>query len=65
MNIMVFSKFEELEISKSCLSIIKGGTSTTLVTEIGCAENEYEDSNGNCELDSDDRFIGTIIFPCE
>ena len=59
---MKFEEFEELEVKKSLLATIKGGTSsTTLMTEVGRAENEYEDTNGNCEFDEgEDKFIGTF-----
>lgn len=51
-------KFEKVE-----MSTLKGGTSTTLLTVVGFAENEYEDVNDNGELDKDDKFLGTVDLP--
>lgn len=47
-----------LEIKKSEMAAIKGGTSTTLIKQVGYAENEYEDVNGNGELDEGDKYLG-------
>lgn len=58
---MLFKNFEKAELKTSELLSINGGSSsTTLMTEVGRAENEYEDTNDNCELDEGDKFIGTI-----
>ncbi len=51
-----FEKFKEIELKTNEMSTIKGGSSTTLFTTVGYAENEYEDTNGNGELDEGDRF---------
>lgn len=57
--------FKETEIKKSQLVSVKGGTSTTLMVEVGCtAENEYEDTNGNGEFDEDDEFSHVVIKKC-
>ncbi len=65
---MKFQKFEnlkKLQLKTNELSSVNGGTTTTLVTVVGYAENEWEDTNGNGEFDGDDgdTFIGTIEFP--
>lgn len=60
---MRFEKFKQLELKKNELCSIKGGTSTTLVTEVGVWEEEYEDTNGNCELDEGDKYLGGVEFP--
>ena len=56
---MKFKEFEDLNLKTNELCGIKGGTSTTLVIEVGAMENEYLDTNGNEELDEEDKFIGT------
>ncbi|MDO5655569.1 MAG: hypothetical protein Q4G27_05460 [Flavobacteriaceae bacterium] len=72
MKKLKLKNFKETEIKKSQLVSIKGGTSTTLVKQVGfadlttyteVAENEYEDSNGNGEFDKGDRFLGTFNMP--
>ncbi len=61
---MKLSKFENLEIKKNGLSNIKGGTSTTVYSTVGYAENEYEDTNGNGELDEDEvHDVKVVEFP--
>lgn len=51
---------ESLKIKRSQMSKIKGGTSTTLMVEVGRlasggrCENEYEDKNGNGKFDDED-----------
>lgn len=48
---MKFKNFEQLELKKATLVSLKGGTSTTIYSEVGAWENEYEDTNGNGKLD--------------
>lgn len=58
------NEFSNLEIKKNELSKVTGANSTTLVTEVGFAnEDEYEDTNGNGEKDDNDRFLGTFNMP--
>lgn len=40
-----FEKFENLEVKKSNMAMISGGTTTTSYIVIGYSENEYEDCN--------------------
>lgn len=48
---MKFKDFQSLSLKKSEVSKILGGSSTTLYKEVGVAENEYHDDNGNGKLD--------------
>lgn len=50
----------KMKIKKNSLVSFKGGSSTTLMVEVGVAENEYEDSNGNGKFDEGDKFVLTI-----
>lgn len=43
-----FKKFENLEVKKSNMAMISGGTTTTSYIVIGYSENEY--CNGDVEL---------------
>lgn len=54
-------KFKNLEVKKSNLSSIKGGTSTTLYVVIGYSETEYEDVNGDGKLDEKEAEKGKIV----
>jgi hypothetical protein len=45
---------ENVALKKSEMATIKGGTSSTVYTQTGIAENEYEDCNGNGKLDADE-----------
>ncbi len=57
--------FKDVEIKKSKLVAVTGGTSTTLMIEVGCTtENEYEDTNGNGEFDEEDTFSHVVIKKC-
>lgn len=58
---MKFKKFEELDLKKAKLSMIKGGTSTTSYTQTGVMENEYEDCNGDGDLSEDEMVNGTLV----
>lgn len=49
-----------MKVKKNSLVSFKGGSSTTLMLEVGVAEKEYEDSNGNDEFDEGDKFVLTI-----
>lgn len=55
-----FEKLKKLQLRSNQLCSVKGGTSTTLIVEVGRSENEYEDSNGNGGFDRGDKFIGTF-----
>ncbi|RNL86692.1 hypothetical protein ED312_11205 [Sinomicrobium pectinilyticum] len=60
---MELSKFKNLKLKANELCSVKGGTSTTLMIEVGVrAENEYEDTNGDGKFDKDDKFIKTINY---
>lgn len=56
---------ENLSLKKNEMLSIKGGTSTTVYTTVGYAENEYEDTNGNGKLDDDEAKKKPILvdFP--
>lgn len=64
---MSFEKLniEETKLEKAEMSQVKGGTSTTVYTVVGYAENEYEDTNGNGKLDDDEAKQKPILveFP--
>ncbi|HAY3551080.1 hypothetical protein KRE47_12305 [Elizabethkingia meningoseptica] len=45
----------KLEIKRTKLSSISGGTSSTRMVETGITENEYMDSNGNGKQDPDEK----------
>ena len=62
MKLKKFENLKKLQLKTNELSSVNGGTTTTLVTTVGYAENEYEDSNGNKEFDKDDEFNGTFDF---
>lgn len=51
---MKFKNFQKLKIEEVPMAKITGGTTTTVYTEVGYAENEYEDWNGNGKLDEDE-----------
>ena len=53
---MKLEKFKESDfiLKKSELLTVKGGTSTTVYTQTGVWETEYEDCNGNGKLDEDE-----------
>lgn len=55
-----FEKFKELQLRSNQLCSVKGGTSTTLMVEVGRSENEYEDSNGNGTFDGGDKLVAVI-----
>ncbi|MCL2097633.1 MAG: hypothetical protein FWH23_02590 [Bacteroidales bacterium] len=64
------AKMFMLEIKKSAMAAITGGTSTTLKVVIGYAntvsENEYWDCDGDGKLSEGDTFIGIeeVEIPC-
>jgi hypothetical protein len=51
---MKFDDFKDLELKKNEMTTLIGGTTTTLFQQVGMVENEYEDLNGNNELDKDE-----------
>lgn len=54
--------FEKIKIEKSAMSTIKGGTSTTVMTEWGRGENEYpDDGTGNPDMVNYDPIL--VPFP--
>lgn len=61
MKIAKFKNFEELKLKKTFMSKVKGGTSTTIYQEVGVWETEYEDLNGNGELDDDEVKNGKLV----
>lgn len=62
---MKLEKLKKVEIKKNEMISIKGGTSTTVYTTVGIAENEYEDLNGNGKLDDNEAKQKPILveFP--
>lgn len=67
----ICSKMLMLEIKKSEMATVTGGTSTTLMLEVGFAgtvtENEYWDCDGDGKLSEPDVFVKEIeieIPPC-
>lgn len=69
---MKLEKLKNIEINKNEMISIKGGTSTTLMIEVGRvsggknelsraqAENEYFDCDGSGTLSDGDSFQGTV-----
>lgn len=61
--------FKKFQIKRNKLASIQGATSTTLYKTVGFAEsrceNEYEDSNGNGELDEVGTEGGSTPVGCE
>ncbi|GAA0892391.1 hypothetical protein GCM10009122_20700 [Fulvivirga kasyanovii] len=57
-----FEKFEKLQLRSNQLCSVKGGTSTTLMVEVGRSESEYQD-NGNGTFDEGDKFIAIVEMP--
>lgn len=55
---------ENVALKKSEMIAIKGGTSTTLFTQVGMCENEYEDTNGNGQLDTEEAKAKPILMGC-
>ena len=49
-----FKKFENLEVKKSNMAMISGGTTTPRYIVIGYSENEYEDCNGDGVLTAEE-----------
>lgn len=61
---MKLEKLKNAEIKKNEMISIKGGTTTTLITVVGIAENEYEDTDKDGKVDTKkDKFLGTIDLP--
>ncbi len=58
---MKFKKFEELELKKSSMSIVKGGTSTTSYKEVGHSEMEYLDADGDGVLSEEEMAAGGTL----
>jgi len=62
MKKQILEKFEELELKKSNLVTISGGTSTTLYKQVGYTENEYEDLDGDGKLSEEELKQKPIIM---
>lgn len=58
-------KLEDCKIKKNEMITIKGGTSTTVYTQVGICENEYEDTNGNGKLDDDEAKKTPTLMGCD